>query len=98
MRMVLYTINETEDEYLPDEVLGEVILQEDGEFEIAVDDEELADELFEFFEEPREVRTGDPTGRLMVNKTVELEPGTVEHFKACMNPLLEEFDILARVE
>ena len=96
MRLILYSTIETEDAFEPQEEIGEIIV-EDGDLEVIVDDDDLADELLEFFSEVRVEQTGDPTGMRNISIEKEIEPGSEEHVIASIPLLLEEFEILGKI-
>jgi len=92
----LYSTVETEDAFEPVDEIGEIILEEDG-LEVLVDDEELAQELLDFFSEVRQEKKGDPTGARNITIAHSLEPGSEKHLIASIPVLLEEFGIIAKI-
>ncbi len=96
MILKLYSTVETEDAFEPVDEIGEIIL-EDGELEVQVDDDELADELLDFFSEFRQEKTGDPSGMRNITLAHDVEPGSEKHLIASIPILLEEFEIIAKI-
>lgn len=96
MKLKLFSTIETEDAFEPVEEIGEIVLEE-GELEVLVDDDDLAEELLDFFSEIRREKTGDPTGRRNVTIAYDVKPGSEEHLIASIPVLLEEFEIIAKI-
>ncbi|MDQ7826842.1 MAG: hypothetical protein RDV48_28850 [Candidatus Eremiobacteraeota bacterium] len=88
MKLVLQRLEETPDELVPGEIMGEVSLEENGELKFSLSDRELEARLRELFSKPIQALSGDPSGNRNVTYATTVKPGTPEFFTHVL-PILE---------
>jgi hypothetical protein len=99
MKIVLQQLEETPDELIPGEFVGEISLGAPGEVNFSISDQVLEGRLRQLFSMPIEARSGDLSGRLHITTSRKVEPGTEDYFRQVLS-ILEgpEYRILGHIE
>lgn len=99
MKIILQQLEETPEELIPGEIVGEVSLDSRGELSFSIKNGELKERLKSLFSKPLSIQSGDPTGRLHITVGKTIEPGTPDFFTHVLNVLAgPEYRLLGRIE